>query len=104
MTKVDERGSVDWIVDRAAGFLGVKPASIKTASPQAKHREHWQTVAYAAWTVSESGAAEIGRVMGGADHARILLAREVVRARIAKEPEFRDRVAKLLEDLRIALF
>jgi chromosomal replication initiation ATPase DnaA len=104
MAKVDERGTADWVVDQAAVFLGVKPASIKTASPQAKYRERWQTVAYAAWTVSECSAVEIGRAMGGADHSRILVAREMVRARIAKEPEFRDRVAKLLEDLRIALF
>lgn len=104
MVKADERGSVDWVVDQAAGFLGVKPASIRTASPHAKHREHWQLVAYATWVVSERGAAEIGRVMGGADHSRIIMAREKVRVRMEKEPEFRGMVGKLLEDLRIAMF
>lgn len=104
MAKAAERGSLDWVIEQAAGFLGVKPSNIKTASPQKQYREHWQIVAYAAWTVSERNAAEIGRAMGGADHSRILVAREMVRARIAKDPEFHDRVAKLLEDLRIALF
>ena len=104
MEKADERESVDWIVDQAARFVGMKSASIKTATPQAKYREQWQIVAYAAWTVSESNAAEIGRVMGGADHSRIITARETVRTRMAHEPEFRSKVTKLLEDLRIALF
>lgn len=104
MEKADERDSVDWIVDQAARFVGMKSASIKTAAPQAKYREQWQIVAYAAWTVSECSAVEIGRVMGGVDHARILLARETVRTRMAQEPEFRGKVTKLLEDLHIAMF
>lgn len=104
MAKATERGSVDWVVEQAAAFLGVKSARIKTASFRAKHREQWQVVAYAAWVVSERNAAEIGRAMGGVDHAHILIARETVRARIEKDPKFGDTVAKLLEDLRIALF
>lgn len=104
MAKAAERGSVDWVVEQAAGFLGVKSAHIKTASFRVKHREQWQVVAYAAWVVSERNAVEIGRSLGGVDHAYILIAREAVRARIEKDPKFSDMVAKLLEDLRIALF
>lgn len=105
MANVDERGSVDWVADQVAGFLGIEPADIKTASAHSsKHRESWQIAVYAAWEVSGRSAVEIGRVLGGYSHSHVLVTREKVRARIAKEPEFRGRVAKLLEDLRIALF
>lgn len=104
MAKVAERGGVDWVVDQAAVFLGVEPADLKTPSARSRHRESWQIAAYAAWEVSKRSAVEIGRVLGGANHARIIVARETVRARIAKDPEFRDKVAKLLEDLYVALF
>lgn len=103
MVKADERGSVDWVVDQAAGFLDVKPADIKTASPHAQYRESRRIAAYVAWEVSESSAVEIGRVLG-ADHSYVIYAREKIKAQMVADQKFRDRVAKLLEDLRIALF
>jgi len=102
MAKVFEAESVDWIVDQAAGFLGVKPADIKKASAHSTHRDSWRIAAYAACEISGRSVVEIGRVLGGVDHSRIIGAREVVRERIAMDPEFRTRVSKLLKDLRMA--
>lgn len=104
MAKADERVSVEWVVDRAAVFLDVEPADLKTASARSRYRESWRIAAYAAWEVSGHSAPEIGRVLGGQTHSHVLLAREKVKAEMAVDPKFRSRVAKLLEDLRIALF
>lgn len=105
MTMAAERGSVDWVAGQVAALLGVDLADIKSPSAHSsKHRESWQIAVYAAWEVSGRSLVEIGRALGGYSHSHIQVTREKVRARIAKEPEFRDRVAKLLEDLRVAFF
>lgn len=104
MAKIAEHGSVDWVVDRVAVFLGIEPADLKTASARSRHRESWRIAAYAAWEVSGRSLVEIGRVLGSFTHSHVIVAREKVKAQMATDPKFSDKVAKLLEELRIALF
>lgn len=104
MTRTAERGNLEWIIGKVAETLKVDVAGLRTANPGPTTKETWQVAAYAAYTLGDRNVAEIGAAMGGADHALVLVARDAVEARMARDPLFRLGVSRLLEELRIALF
>lgn len=104
MTRTAERGNLEWIIGKVAETLEVSADELRTAAPDPAHKEAWQVAAYAAYTLGGRSVAEIGAIMGGADHAQVLVARERVEARKAKDPMFRLGVTKLLDELSVAMF
>lgn len=104
MTGTVERGNLEWIVGKVAETLKVGAEELRTATPSAGRKEAWEVTAYAAYTIGDRNVAEIGKVLGGADHAQVLVARERVEARMVADPIFRLGVTKLLEELHVALF
>lgn len=104
MTRTAERGNLEWIIGKVAETLKVDVAELRTANSGPATKENWQVAAYAAYTLGNRNVAEIGAALGGADHAHVLVAREMVEARMAANPMFRLGVQKLLEELSIAMF
>lgn len=104
MTRTAERGNLEWIIGKVAETLKVDAAELRTANPRPTAKEVWQVAAYAAYNIGGRSTPEIGAVMGGADHAQVLIARDAVEARMARDPIFRLGISKLIDELHVALF
>lgn len=104
MTSTAKPGKVDHLVDAAAAILGLSPKEVRTGTPRPEIREAWEALVFALWRVSEATTAEIGRALGGVDHARVIIVRDRVEERMKTDVLFRLGVSKAVEELRVAQF
>lgn len=85
------------IITTVAGVWGVAPDDLMKKSSDSVTREARQVAMYLGCHSTGMTTTEVGRSMGGLDHAVVINVRERVRERVMTDKVFQDRIRILAE-------
>jgi chromosomal replication initiator protein len=92
--------NVEAIMKEVADYFGLKAADMKSRTRRKDIARPRQVAMYIARELTGASLGEIGKSMGGKDHATVIYASKQVKARREKDPSFDRSVENLLNKLR----
>jgi len=92
--------NVDTVLKEVADYFGLKVMDLKSRTRRKNIAQPRQLAMYIARELTGSSLGEIGKSMGGKDHATVIYASKQVKIRREKDPNFDRSVENLLNKLR----
>ena len=92
-----ERVDIERVIERVAAAWAIPAEALRAPCRQPEHREAWGAAAYAAWELTGLCSTDIGKALGGADHTRVIMAREKTRTRAREDQALRRKLEIVIQ-------